>query len=264
MTIGIGGWGSRRKPMSIVRAILRSDLRDLTIVAYGGPDVGMLCAAGKARKVVYGFVSLDSIPLEPHFRAARQQATDRGDGARRGDAPARPAGRGVARVVPAVPRRARLGDPGGEPGPAHRDVAVRRAGARRDAGAAPRRRPPARQPGRRTRRRAVPRSRLVLRRPLRHGRGPDVRVVRTGRRRPRTSPRRARSSRSGSAASSPTASWRHRSVPTSRTASPTTTATSDSSGSTPRRRRIPTRGRRSAPRTSTSRRPTTAVSPRHR
>jgi glutaconate CoA-transferase, subunit A len=75
MTIGIGGWGSRRKPMSIVRAILRSPLRDLTIVSYGGPDVGMLCAAGKARKVVYGFVSLDSIPLEPHFRAARQQGT---------------------------------------------------------------------------------------------------------------------------------------------------------------------------------------------
>jgi glutaconate CoA-transferase subunit A len=72
MTIGIGGWGSRRKPMSIVRAILRSGLKDLTIVSYGGPDVGMLCAAGKVRKVVYGFVSLDSIPLEPHFRAARQ------------------------------------------------------------------------------------------------------------------------------------------------------------------------------------------------
>jgi glutaconate CoA-transferase subunit A len=35
----------------------------------------MLCAAGKARKVIYGFVSLDSIPLEPHFRAARQQGT---------------------------------------------------------------------------------------------------------------------------------------------------------------------------------------------
>ena len=75
MTIGIGGWGSRRKPMSIVREILRSDLRDLTIVSYGGPDVGMLCAAGKVRKVVYGFVSLDSIPLEPHFRAAREQGT---------------------------------------------------------------------------------------------------------------------------------------------------------------------------------------------
>ncbi len=65
MTIGVGGWGSRRKPMSLVREILRSELRDLTIVSYGGPDVGLLCAAGKVRKVIYGFVSLDSIPLEP-------------------------------------------------------------------------------------------------------------------------------------------------------------------------------------------------------
>jgi glutaconate CoA-transferase subunit A len=58
--------------MSLVRAIVRSDLADLTIVSYGGPDIGLLCATGKARKVVYGFVSLDSIPLEPHFRIARQ------------------------------------------------------------------------------------------------------------------------------------------------------------------------------------------------
>lgn len=72
MTIGVGGWGSRRKPMSLVRAICRSDLTDLTVVSYGGPDVGLLLAAGKVRKLVYGFVSLDSIPLEPHFRAARQ------------------------------------------------------------------------------------------------------------------------------------------------------------------------------------------------
>ncbi len=75
MTIGIGGWGSRRKPMSLVRAILRSDLKDLTIVTYGGPDVGILCAAGRVKKVIYGFVSLDSIPLEPHFRKARQAGT---------------------------------------------------------------------------------------------------------------------------------------------------------------------------------------------
>jgi glutaconate CoA-transferase subunit A len=72
MTIGIGGWGSRRKPMSLVRAILRSDLTDLTVVSYGGPDVGLLCAAGQVKRLVYGFVSLDSIPLEPHFQAARQ------------------------------------------------------------------------------------------------------------------------------------------------------------------------------------------------
>lgn len=75
MTIGIGGWGSRRKPMSLVRALLRSPVRDLTVVSYGGPDVGLLCAAGKVRKVISGFVSLDSIPLEPHYRAARQNGT---------------------------------------------------------------------------------------------------------------------------------------------------------------------------------------------
>ena len=72
MTLGIGGWGSRRKPISFVRAILRSGLDDLHIVSYGGPDVGILCAARKVRKVTFGFVSLDSIPLEPHFRLARQ------------------------------------------------------------------------------------------------------------------------------------------------------------------------------------------------
>ena len=72
MTLGIGGWGGRRKPMGLVREILRSSLRDLTIVSYGGPDVGMLCAAGRVKKLIFGFVSLDVIPLEPHFRAARQ------------------------------------------------------------------------------------------------------------------------------------------------------------------------------------------------
>jgi glutaconate CoA-transferase, subunit A len=72
MSIGFGGWGSRRKPMSTVRAILRSPVRDLTVVAWGGPDIGLLCAAGKVRKLVYAFVSLDTIPLEPHFRLARE------------------------------------------------------------------------------------------------------------------------------------------------------------------------------------------------
>lgn len=73
MTIGIGGWGSRRKPMSTIRAILRSDLKDLTLVAYGGADIGLLCAAGRVKRVMYAFVSLDTIALDPHFRVARQQ-----------------------------------------------------------------------------------------------------------------------------------------------------------------------------------------------
>lgn len=72
MTVGFGGWGSRRKPMAAVRAIARAGIGDLTVVSYGGPDVGLLCAAGLVRKVVFGFVTLDSISLDPHFRAARQ------------------------------------------------------------------------------------------------------------------------------------------------------------------------------------------------
>lgn len=75
MTIGIGGWGSRRKPMAVVREILRSDLTDLTLVAYGGPEVGLLCAAGKVRKLITGFVSLDTIPIDPHYRRVREAGT---------------------------------------------------------------------------------------------------------------------------------------------------------------------------------------------
>lgn len=75
MTIGIGGWGSRRKPMSLVRAIVRSDVDDLHLVTHGGPEVGMLCAAGKVSRLTFAFVAPDvgaiSV-LEPHFRAARQ------------------------------------------------------------------------------------------------------------------------------------------------------------------------------------------------
>ena len=72
MTIGIGGWGSRRKPMAFVRALLRTGVTDLTVVSYGGPDVGLLCSAGKIKRVYYGFVSLDSPPFyDPWFAKAR-------------------------------------------------------------------------------------------------------------------------------------------------------------------------------------------------
>lgn len=72
MTIGIGGWGSRRKPMAFVRALLRTDVRDLTVVTYGGPDLGLLCSADKVKRAYYGFVSLDSPPFyDPWFAKAR-------------------------------------------------------------------------------------------------------------------------------------------------------------------------------------------------
>lgn len=72
MTIGIGGWGPRRKPMALIRELLRSPVKDLTVISYGGADVGMLCAAGKVKKLIFAFVTLDFIPLEPYFRQARQ------------------------------------------------------------------------------------------------------------------------------------------------------------------------------------------------
>ena len=75
MTVGIGGWGPRRKPMALVRAILRSGLKDLTLVSWGGADVGLLVRAGKVRKLIYAFVSLDTVPLEPNFQQARQNGT---------------------------------------------------------------------------------------------------------------------------------------------------------------------------------------------
>ncbi|MEV0095590.1 CoA-transferase [Streptomyces sp. NPDC050738] len=74
MTLGIGGWGSRRKPMALVRALLRSEITDLHVISYGGPDVGLLAAAGRIRKLTAAFTTLDSIPLEPHYRAARESA----------------------------------------------------------------------------------------------------------------------------------------------------------------------------------------------
>lgn len=76
MTVGLGGWGSRRKPMAFVRALLRTTVTDLTVVTYGGPDLGLLCSAGKVSKAYYGFVSLDSPPFyDPWFAKARTEGS---------------------------------------------------------------------------------------------------------------------------------------------------------------------------------------------
>ena len=71
MTIGIGGWGPA-KAYGPGSRTLRSDVDNLTVVAYGGADVGLLCASGKVSKVIFAFVSLDFMPLEPAFRKARE------------------------------------------------------------------------------------------------------------------------------------------------------------------------------------------------
>jgi glutaconate CoA-transferase subunit A len=45
------------------------------VVAYGGPEVGMLCAAGKVKKLIFGFATLDAIPLEPWYRKIRESGS---------------------------------------------------------------------------------------------------------------------------------------------------------------------------------------------
>lgn len=77
MTIGIGGWGSRRKPLALVAAVIRSGAKDLRIVSFGGPDVGLLCATGQASHVTHAFVSLDTIAVEPHFAKCRERGAIR-------------------------------------------------------------------------------------------------------------------------------------------------------------------------------------------
>ncbi|MDY6910813.1 MAG: CoA-transferase [Chloroflexota bacterium] len=59
-TIVIGGWGMIRKPMTIVRAIAKSKLKDLTLIALGGGmDVDILVATGQAKKVISGFIAFE-------------------------------------------------------------------------------------------------------------------------------------------------------------------------------------------------------------
>ncbi len=108
MTIGIGGWGSRRKPMAAVRAILRSDLTDLTVVSYGGPDVG---PAVRRRQGGQGGVRIRHPRLHPHrppLQGGPPDRRHRGHGDRRGHVLPGPAGRLPAGALPPHPGRAGL------------------------------------------------------------------------------------------------------------------------------------------------------------
>ena len=177
MTIGIGGWGAAASRCRSSGRSCGRDLTDLTVVSYGGPDVGLLCAAGKVKRAVYAFVSLDSIPLEPHFRAARQAGAIEDE----------PYDEGMfllglqaaAWRVPFLPTRVGLGS---DLSDAQRPAAHRRS--RRTTTArtfvavpaleldAAHRAP---QPRRRRRQRPVPRARPLLRRP--HARAADRQPV---------------------------------------------------------------------------------------
>jgi len=75
-TIVIGGWGMDRKPMTILREIAKSKLKDLTIMSYAGLDIDLLIGAGKVKKFVFPFVSLEGAPGTPgNYRRARREGS---------------------------------------------------------------------------------------------------------------------------------------------------------------------------------------------
>lgn len=77
MVIGIGGRGSHTKSNPLVRALLRSDLDDLTIVTDGGPDVARLCTSGKIREIVLDRESFETGMRHAQFRAALRSGDTR-------------------------------------------------------------------------------------------------------------------------------------------------------------------------------------------
>ena len=75
-TIVFGGWGATRKPMMIIREIAKSKLKDLIVMSWAGIDVDLLIGAGKVKKLIFPFASLEPATAAPaNFRRARQEAT---------------------------------------------------------------------------------------------------------------------------------------------------------------------------------------------
>jgi len=75
MTIAIGGFINAAHPMALVRQIVRSGARDLTVVgsASSGLEIDMLIAAGCVSTLVSTYVGAEGLaPIAPAFRKAAQ------------------------------------------------------------------------------------------------------------------------------------------------------------------------------------------------
>ncbi|QSR32201.1 hypothetical protein CFI00_17205 [Nocardioides sp. S5] len=67
--IGIGGGPMSRRPMSLVREVIRQGRKGLTLVTYtGGIDVDALLAAGAASIVRAPYVGFEYLGLAPHYQ----------------------------------------------------------------------------------------------------------------------------------------------------------------------------------------------------
>ena len=72
-TIILGGWGASRKPMTLIREIIRSKLKDLTFISFAGIDIDLLIGAGKIKKLIFPFISFEGAPGIPvNYRRVRR------------------------------------------------------------------------------------------------------------------------------------------------------------------------------------------------
>lgn len=72
-TVAIGGVGTSRKPMALLRALVDAGVRDLTVVSLlGSIDVELLLAAGAVRELHTAAVAVDGVGMAPVYRKARQ------------------------------------------------------------------------------------------------------------------------------------------------------------------------------------------------
>ncbi|MBX6378683.1 MAG: CoA transferase subunit A, partial [Clostridia bacterium] len=66
--VGVGGNSLARRPVALVRELIRAGRRDLTVVAFtAGFETELLLAAGRLRAVRACYVGLDYLGLAPHF-----------------------------------------------------------------------------------------------------------------------------------------------------------------------------------------------------
>ncbi len=187
MTLAVGGFVNSSHPMTLVREVIRSGVKDLRLVgaAMSGLEVDMLIAAGCVREVVSSFVSGEVYsPIAPMFRWAVEE-----DEVRVWDCDETQyyqALRAGAMQIPFMPVRSGLGTslPEVNPDLVQFDDPITGQATARRAGRHPRPRAPARRPLGRVRERAAPRDRLRRSRdvPGREGhRGPGRADRRLGR-----------------------------------------------------------------------------------
>jgi glutaconate CoA-transferase subunit A len=74
--VGFGGLSFWRKPMGVVREMIRQNIRNLTACTFvGGLEVDMLIAAGCVSEVRACFVGLEMFGMAPNYRKAVESGT---------------------------------------------------------------------------------------------------------------------------------------------------------------------------------------------